>query len=98
MTCLQKLKIGAITGRAEKKDFYDLYYLCHHFKSLDNMVESFLKKYKVTSLIHVFRSLQYFEEAEESVAPKILTKELKWPEIKTFFTKEVNKLTRSDRF
>lgn len=92
------MKIAAISGRAEKKDFYDLYYLCHHFKTLEEMVRLFLKKYKVTSLMHVFRSLQYFDEAEESVAPKTLAKDLRWPAVKSFFTKEVNTLVRSDKF
>ena len=92
------MKIAAITGRAEKKDFYDLYYLCHHFKPLEELIKLFLRKHKVTSLMHIFRSLQYFTEAEESVAPNTLVKELRWPAIKTFFTKEVNALARSDRF
>ncbi|MEK6780420.1 MAG: nucleotidyl transferase AbiEii/AbiGii toxin family protein [Bacteroidota bacterium] len=95
---ISAMKIASISGRAEKKDFYDLYYLCHHFKPLDELIRLFLKKYKVTSLMHIFRSLQYFIEAEDSVAPKTLDKSLRWPIIKSFFTKEVNALVLSDRF
>ena len=89
------MKIAAISGRAEKKDFYDLYYLCHHHKPLGALMKLFHKKYKTTSLFHIYRSLIFFDEAEESVAPKILTKELKWPAIKKFFAKEVNALIKS---
>ena len=44
------MKIAAISGRAEKKDFFDLFYLCHHHKPLRELLMLFVQKYKATSL------------------------------------------------
>ena len=95
---LGAMKIAAIAQRGEKKDFVDLYYLCKKFKPLSAIFQDFMKKYALIEAYHIIRSLQYFEEAEISQMPHVLDKSLRWPAIKTFFTKEVNALAHSDRF
>ena len=92
------MKIAAIAQRGEKKDFVDLYYLCKNFKPLLSIFQDFKKKYSLIEVYHIIRSLQYFDEAEVSKMPFMLDKSIKWPTIKTFFTKEVNALTKGDKF
>ncbi len=92
------MKIAAIAQRGEKKDFVDLFYLCKNFKPLLSIFQDFKKKYSLIETYHIIRSLQYFDEAEVSKMPFMLDKSINWPTIKTFFTKEVNALTKGNKF
>ncbi|MCD4793480.1 MAG: hypothetical protein K8R54_09625 [Bacteroidales bacterium] len=46
------MKINAVTGRGSKKDFYDIYELLQHY-SIDQLLEFYKKKYKISNLFHV---------------------------------------------
>lgn len=86
------LKLDAVSSRGSKKDFIDLYFVCQKI-NLKKLLKIFAKKYKSVdfNLIHILKSLVYFEDAEKEPTPKML-KRISWPKVKTFFVREVKKL------
>jgi hypothetical protein len=83
------MKMAAITNRGAKKDFFDLNLLLDHL-SLKQMITNYQKKYADGSLFLLYKSLSYFEEAEEDDDPEILN-EVSWPQVKTRIAKEHKK-------
>jgi len=90
------MKIAAISDRGVKKDFIDLYFIIKKEKilSLENALEIYDKKFETLAQnkLHILKSLQYFSDAEESEMPKMI-KSVSWPEVKSFFKKEVKVLS-----
>lgn len=87
------MKIHAIEQRGTRRDFIDVYFLSKSF-TLENMLSFYQKKYAVSEdhLYSLFRSLDYFEDAEkETQMPKMKTS-LNWEEVKEYFRKETHKL------
>jgi len=86
------MKIVAISERGTKRDFIDLYTICHKI-SLRECLTLYNRKYRklASNLFHVLKSLTYFEDAERDVMPKMLTP-LSWPEVKKFLEQEVKNL------
>jgi len=80
------MKMIAISQRAAKKDFYDLYELIQ--LPVSNYTGLLEKKYghPTFNSAHVMRSLFFFEEAEESDTPKSL-KGLTWGKVKKYLIK-----------
>lgn len=89
------MKIDAIASRGAKRDFIDLYFICKDGYRLDEILGFYNKKYGklVSNLIHLHKSLVYFNDAEPERMPKML-KKVKWEEIKEYFENEVKKLTK----
>lgn len=79
------MKLGAVTGRGTKKDFYDLYLLLEHY-SLKHMLDLYLAKYKEGNEILVLKSLAYFADAEKDVDPDVLGKQITWESVKSRIT------------
>lgn len=65
------MKLGAVSGRGAKKDFWDLAELLNHF-SLEMMLHCFTAKYANSDLGYVVRSLTYFDDAESQADPILL--------------------------
>ena len=65
------MKLGAVSGRGAKKDFWDLAELLNHF-SLADMLGFFAAKYANSDPGYVVRSLTYFDDAEPQANPVIL--------------------------
>ena len=86
------MKVSAIASRGTKRDFVDLYVLTRHH-GLEQLLGWFKRKYAQTnySLVHVLKSLTYFEEAEQDPMPDML-QPLSWEEVKQFFTREAPRL------
>jgi hypothetical protein len=86
------MKLSAIASRGTKRDFVDLYVLAQQY-GLDQLLIWFQKKYVQTnySMVHVLKSLAYFEEAEQDPLPDILVP-FSWEEAKQFFTGEAARL------
>jgi len=83
------MKLIAVSSRGLKKDFIDLYYIANTIKDLD--IEQVLEsKYpnKDYELIHILKSLVYFEDAESDPDPNMLL-ELDWNNIKEYFIKNI---------
>ena len=83
------LKLGALANRGAKKDIYDLYYILQKY-SISQLSQLYRKKFNVTDVLPLIKSLAYFEDAEEQLPPKLLIdKSLTWPQVKKFIMKKV---------
>ncbi len=87
------MKINAILGRGEKKDFWDLYELLQHY-SLSQIIEFHRAKYlKQMLLISIPQAVTYFVDADESEEP-ISLKGQRWEHVKDFIQHCVNEYLR----
>lgn len=75
------MKLDAITGRGSKKDFYDLYFLLHHY-SIDELFSFYTEKYPHQTTFHVVRSLTYFDDAEIQPNPIVFDETITWEVVK----------------
>jgi predicted nucleotidyltransferase component of viral defense system len=87
------MKLSAIASRGTKRDFVDLYVLAQHY-GLDQLLIWFQKKYVQTnySMLHVLKSMAYFDEAEQDPMPDMLVSPLSWEDIRQFFAREAARL------
>ena len=75
------MKIQAILGRAQKKDFWDLFELLQHF-SLQQIIDWHKQKYPSQMLaISIPNAITYFTEADESKTPVSFKKQT-WAGVK----------------
>jgi len=91
---IASMKVVAISQRADKKDFYDLYEILKHFRPLE-LKGMFLKKYgrQRINCYHILKSFFYFQDAEDSPDP-ISLDGTTWDEVKAFFINNERKLTK----
>ncbi len=83
------MKVVAISQRGRKRDFVDLYWLCHHGLPLAVCLARAHAQYTIRqNPNHLLKSLVYFEDAEDDPEP-VSYVEASWNEIKSFFKKEV---------
>jgi predicted nucleotidyltransferase component of viral defense system len=84
------MKLHTIAGRGKKKDFFDIYALLHTY-SWDELLDFFVKKYNQQQLPFLFRSIHYFEDADNdpdvSAFPPY---KAKWGAIKKFIKSKTN--------
>ncbi|MBM3708044.1 MAG: hypothetical protein FJW69_06865 [Actinobacteria bacterium] len=87
------MKIDAISSGGTKRDFIELFYICKKVISLDELIILFQRKYKNVeyNMIHIFKSLLYFEDAEKEPMPRTITS-TSWKDVKNYFKKEVKRL------
>ncbi len=78
------MKMSAITGRGTKKDFYDLFFLLQNF-SINQLLDLYKEKYPDGSIFLVYKSLSFFEDAENDLDPVMLNP-IKWNEVKKFIS------------
>ncbi len=74
------MKLGAITGRGAKKDFWDIAELLDHY-TIKEMIGLYKQKYTSDDIGFVVRSLIYFDDAELQSDP-ISLKNTRWPDVK----------------
>jgi hypothetical protein len=86
------MKISAIAGRGARRDFVDLYAASKPW-GLSELLELFRHKFAQAnySLVHVLKSLTYFEDAEKDPMPDMLTP-ISWDEVTGFFSSEAPRL------
>ncbi len=89
------MKLAAIAARGAKRDFFDLYFVCREVAPLPELIRLYDDKYHnlASDAIHLVKSLGYFDDAEEEETPDLL-KEVSWEEVKTFFRREVDGISR----
>ena len=58
------MKLSAITGRANDKDYIDLYYILHNLK-LENLLKKVLEKFPNLDSNLILKSMVYFEDVEK---------------------------------
>lgn len=87
------MKLVAIASRGVRRDFIDLYVVARQY-GLVQLLESFRQKYAAVnySLMHLLKSLQYFEIADQEPTPDLLAP-LDWEEVKRYCQNEVMRLT-----
>ena len=86
---ISAMKIQAILGSAQKKDFWDLYELLHHY-SLQQMIDWHKEKYPSQMLaISIPNALTYFAEADESDDP-VSYKKQTWELVKKGISRAVS--------
>lgn len=83
------MKMNAICGRGTKKDFYDIYTLLQTY-SLKDMLQFYDSKFRSDNSWMALRSLQYFDDADNSEEPELVQQFPKWEEIKESITSAVN--------
>jgi predicted nucleotidyltransferase component of viral defense system len=75
-------KMHTICGRGKKKDFFDIYALLELYNWKD-LIKWFKKKYSVDQLYFLWRSIIYFDDANEDPDIKGLQPyDKNWDEIK----------------
>ena len=83
------MKIQAILGRAQKKDFWDLFELLQHY-SLKQLIDWHKQKYPSQMLpISIPHAITYFVDADESDAPVSFKKQT-WEVVKKGISREVS--------
>lgn len=87
------MKIDAIAARGAKRDFIDLYFICKSVCSLEQVLNFYDKKYKklASNLIHLHKSLIYFEDADSEEMP-LMIKKTSWEQVKKYFENETRRL------
>jgi predicted nucleotidyltransferase component of viral defense system len=69
------MKLDAITGRGQKKDFFDLYFLLKKY-TLPEMFDLYQAKYLHATIFHVIKSIIYFLDADIEPDPVIIDKKV----------------------
>lgn len=88
------MKLIAISQRGTKKDFFDLYYICHYFDyTIEFILEHLNQKYGDSKInyAHIIKSLSYFDDAEDENLPKVFI-QYDWDKIKRFYELEQEKI------
>ena len=83
------MKVIAVAGRGARKDFIDLYAYLEAGASFPDLMAVVQQRYRDTefNVMHLLRSLVYFDDAETEPMPKMLSK-VDWPEIKKRLERE----------
>jgi hypothetical protein len=83
------MKVIAVAGRGAKKDFIDLYAYLEAGASFADLMALVQQRYRNTdfNVMHLLRSLVYFDDAESEPMPKMLSK-TGWPEIRVRLERE----------
>lgn len=83
------MKLSAIAGRGTRRDFVDLYVVASQY-GLRQVLGWFKQKYAQAnySLLHILKSLTYFEDAEKDPMPDMI-ESIDWEAVKQFFSREV---------
>jgi len=92
---LAAMKIEAIGQRGSRRDFIDLYFICQSQMTLAEAMVWHQRKFAGLniSVVHLIRSLAYFEDAEADPMPEML-KPVSWLDVRRFFEREAQALLR----
>jgi hypothetical protein len=80
------MKLSALSSRGSRKDFLDLFFI-KDFMEWPGILDDFKMKFAGSGygLIHVVRSLAWFEEAEKEPMP-VMIKACSWGDVKRYFS------------
>lgn len=86
------MKLTAISSRGSKKDFVDLYFIMKKY-SLQSLLDAVASKFSDVdySMMHILKSLSYFEDAQNDPDPDFLVK-TNWESVKNKILDETLKL------
>lgn len=79
------MKLDALSSRGTKRDFVDVFIVARQIP-LPEMISLFERKYASVhfNLLHLKKSLVYFDDAETDVMPQMLAP-ITWDQVKQFF-------------
>ncbi len=81
------MKLHTICGRGKRKDFFDVYVLLQKY-SWQNLLQFFEQKYGASQFYALYRSIQYFVDAEnDSLINGFPPYNVKWETVKKFILK-----------
>ena len=90
---IMAMKVQAILGRGQKKDFWDIAELLKHY-TVSDFIAFHKEKYTTQNLmITVPQALTYFDDADESNDP-ISLNGMKWIDVKRFIQSKVDDFLR----
>jgi predicted nucleotidyltransferase component of viral defense system len=82
------MKLQTICGRGKRKDFFDIYALLNRY-TWGEMLSWFEKKYSTKQYYFLWRSITYFEDAEnDAIVRGFPPFSFSWDEIKKFLQKK----------
>lgn len=89
------MKVQAISGRGNKKDFIDLFILLKKY-SIQELLDFFHKKYEKFNYnqLHILKSLSYFYDADTNPEP-VYIHPISWIEVKKFIKNVINEYIKS---
>ncbi|MBC7226299.1 MAG: nucleotidyl transferase AbiEii/AbiGii toxin family protein [Thermoflexales bacterium] len=92
---LALMKLAAIGQRGRKRDFIDLYFICHRGYTLETLLARMPEKFPRVEYpsYHLLRALAYFPDAEADEMPQMLVP-CRWGQVKRFFRDEVRRLMK----
>ncbi len=90
------MKLDAVSRRGAKRDFVDLFFIAQSGLSMAEALHWYQHKYANldVNLVHVIKSLAYFDDAERDPSPQMLVS-FSWDEVKRFFENEARSLLRT---
>ncbi len=86
------MKLSAVASRGTKRDFVDVWAAAQQY-GLPHLLELFQQKFAQAAhnLVHVLKSLTYFEDADKDPMPDMLLS-LSWDGVKEFFLSQSPRL------
>jgi len=79
------MKLLAVMNRGSKKDFIDLYVIEQNGTKIIDLINSLSERFEnIKDVGHLIKSLEYFDDADKDVAPKMFIK-IDWNKIKKYF-------------
>jgi hypothetical protein len=86
---LAALKLNAVAGRGERKDFIDVFSICRVLNwTVADLVRVSARLMPSMNDAHLLRSLTYFDDAEKTPMPRMLWA-CDWREVRKFFERGV---------
>lgn len=88
------MKLEAVSRRGTKRDFIDLYVIVRRLRPLNDLLRDYEEKYKKlnVNILHIKKSLTYFDDAEGEPHPRMLDTSVDWDAVKSFFLREAKRL------
>ncbi len=86
------MKLLALSQRGKRRDFIDLYWLCHNGFSLLEIMKRLPEQYPSVAhdYHHIIKALAYFVDAENDLMPQAAFP-CRWADVKKFFQTEAVK-------
>jgi len=78
---LAAMKLAAVSGRGRRRDFIDVFALGQRHFTLMQMIDLYRQKYRITDIVHLLRSLTYFDDADRERMPTMFW-DTNWKTIK----------------
>ncbi|MGQ9619509.1 MAG: nucleotidyl transferase AbiEii/AbiGii toxin family protein, partial [Bacteroidales bacterium] len=92
------MKLNAIAGSGTRsRDFIDLYFLLQHY-SIEQLIKFYESKYASKNVLHVIKSLNYFEDVDLSDWPMLIKeKDIDWYKVKNVIDKRCKSFIKKIR-